>query len=228
MQVPEWAAAEIYRHADNPRMIQTISYSNPHAYGFGHPIYDPIHRACAETGRPFAIHSLGDGVTGAVPSALASGSPSYFVEFHSSAFQGMVTHLGSFIFNGVFERYPDFRLVLVEAGVSWIPSVLRRMDTEFKGLRREVPWCRKSPSESFLEKVTVATQPLDASGPSDVMFDLLDQIGAQDAIAFASDYPHWDCDTPARIVAMLPPAWRDKVCNQNAARLYGIQVKELA
>jgi predicted TIM-barrel fold metal-dependent hydrolase len=69
---------------------------------------------------------------------------------------------------------------------------------------------------------------LDASGPDDPLFESLERIGAQDAIAFSSDYPHWDTDTPSRTVATLPPAWRDKVCNENASRLYGIAVKELA
>jgi predicted TIM-barrel fold metal-dependent hydrolase len=228
LQVPEWAAAEIHRHADNPRMVQTIAYANPHAYGFGHPLFDPVHRACADTGRPFAIHSLGDAAGGAVPSALAGGSPSYYVEYHSNAFQAIVTHLGSFIYHGVFERYPGFRLVLVESGISWISGVLTRMDSEFKGLRREVPWCRKLPSEYFVENVTVATQPLDASGPDDPMFAPLDRLGAQEALAFSSDYPHWDTDTPGRTVASLPATWRKKVCSQNASRLYRISVEELA
>jgi uncharacterized protein len=227
LQVPEWAADEIRRHADNPRMVQAITAGNAHAYGFGHPIFDPVHRACAETGRPFAVHSLGDAAAGAVPSALAGGWPSYYIEYHSSAFQAIVTHLGSFIYHGVFERYPDLRLVLLECGISWIPGVLTRMDNEFKGLRRETPWCRKLPSEYFLEKVVVATQPVDASGPDDPMFASLERLGAQQALAFASDYPHWDTDTPSRTVASLPPAWREQVCSRNASRLYGISVKEL-
>jgi hypothetical protein len=50
-----------------------------------------------ETQRPFAIHSVGDGAAGSVPSALAGAWPSFYIEFMSSAFQTMVTHLGSFI-----------------------------------------------------------------------------------------------------------------------------------
>lgn len=228
LQVPEWAADEVRRHADNARMIQTLISANPHAYGFGHPIFDPVHRACVETGRPFAIHSLGDAAAGAVPSALAGAWPSYYVEFHSNAFQAIVTHLGSFIYHGVFERYPGLRLVLLESGISWIPGVLTRMDNEFKGLRRETPWCRKLPSEYFLERVVVATQPLDVSASDDPLFASLERLGVQDALAFASDYPHWDTDEPSRTIAMLPPAWREKVCSRNASSLYDISVRELA
>jgi predicted TIM-barrel fold metal-dependent hydrolase len=227
VQVPEWAAKEVYRHADNPRMVQTVAWANPHAYAFGHPIYDPVHRACAETGRPFAIHTLGDMHAGAINTPTASGWPSYYLECHSLAFQSVVSHLASFILHGAFDRYPDLRLVLLESGIAWIPGVLTRMDNEFKGLRREVPWCRKLPSEYFLERVLVSSQPVDLESPEDPVIETIERLGAEDAIGFASDYPHWDTDTPSRTVGMLPVSWREKVCSGNASRLYGLQVKEV-
>lgn len=227
LQVPEWAAKEIHRHADNPRMAQLITSTNAHAYAFGHPIYDPVHRACAETGRPFAVHTLGDMAAGAISSLTASGWPSYYAEAHPLAFQSVVSHLTSFILHGVFERYPDFRLVLLESGISWIPGVLTRLDHEFKGTRREVPWCKKLPSEYFLERVTVSTQPFDVTGADDPLFESLGRLGAVDALAFASDYPHWDTDTPSRTVGLLPASWREKVCSGNASKLYGLRVQEL-
>src|SRR5205807_1136973 len=44
MQVPESAAEEARRRADDPRFVQVAVCTNPHAYPFGHPIYDPVHR----------------------------------------------------------------------------------------------------------------------------------------------------------------------------------------
>jgi predicted TIM-barrel fold metal-dependent hydrolase len=224
VQVPEWAAKEIYRHADNPRMVQLFLGHNPLTYAFGHPIYDPVHRACAETCRPLAFHALQDNVP---HSPTAGGWPSYYLEYHSVGFQSAATHLASFITHGVFDRYPDFRLVLLESGISWIPGVLARLDNDFKAGRREVPWCQKLPSEYFREHVLVSTQPIDVESPEDPVFESIQRLGAEDAIAFASDYPHWDADTPARTVRMLPARWREKVCSGNAARLYGLQVKKL-
>lgn len=151
-----------------------------------------------------------------------------YIEYHCGAFQALVTHLLSFIYHGVFERYPDFRLVLLECGVSWISGVLTRIDNEFKGLRREVPWSKKLPSEYFLEKVTVASQPLDLTGHDDPLIPALERLGAQDVIAFSSDYPRSDADAPARVQPLLPASWRDKVLQGNASRLYNLRVSVAA
>ena len=224
IQVPEWGAQEIYRWADEDRFVQAMSACNPLPYGFGHPIFDPVHRACAETGLPFGIHSLGEGYAGAIPSHLASGWPTLYVEFHTGAIQGILTHLMSFVFHGVFERYPTFKLVLIEAGVSWLPGFLRRMDANFRGLRRETPWLKKLPSEYVMEHVVVTTQPFDIDSPDDELIAALDAAGAADILAYSSDYPHWDTDVPTRAVAAMPPHWRERVLRGNAARLYGLEL----
>jgi predicted TIM-barrel fold metal-dependent hydrolase len=224
-QVPEWAAEEVLSRADDPRFVQAILSSNPHSYAFGHPMFEPLHRALAETGRAFAVHSLGQSAASAGPAHLAGGSPAYYSEYHGGGGQEMMTLAMSFIFNGVFERYPSLKLVLIEAGsVGWIAPFLRRLDTDFKGLRREVPWCKKLPSEYFAENVRVTTQPFDHEDADDPMLTALDAYGAEDFLLFATDYPHWDADVPMRALSAIPRSWRDKVAYRNAADLYGLKV----
>ena len=168
LQVPEWAAKEVRRWHDEPRMVQTMACANPHAHAFGHPIYDPVHRACVETGRPFAIHSLGDG-SRRCDRHLRSrpGGRRCTWNFTSAPFRGSSATSMSFIVHGVFDRYPDFRLVLVEGGATWLPAFMTRMDADFVGLRREVPWCKQLPSDYLRERVLVTSQPLHLSGRDD-------------------------------------------------------------
>jgi uncharacterized protein len=44
-QLPDVAAAEVRRHAANPRMVQVMLVDNPFGYGFGHPVFHPIYAA---------------------------------------------------------------------------------------------------------------------------------------------------------------------------------------
>lgn len=224
-QVPEWAAEEVVSRAGDTRFVQAVLHSNPHNHAFGHPIFDPLHRALAETGRPLAVHSLGQGAATAGPAHLAGGSPAYYNEFHGGGSQEMMTHAMSFIYNGVFERYPTLKVVLVEAGgVAWVAPFLRRLDTDFKGLRREVPWCKKLPSEYFSQNIRITTQPYDHDDADDIMLKALDEYGAEDMLLFATDYPHWDADVPLRALAAMPRSWREKVAYRNAGELYGLKV----
>jgi predicted TIM-barrel fold metal-dependent hydrolase len=223
-QIPEAAAKEIRRIADHPQIVQAAFGTNAVGHAFGHPLFDPIHRAAAEAALPLAIHALGDGTANAAAPHTASGRPNFYIEMHSGCCEGMMTHLMSFIFHGVFERYPDLRLLLLEGGVGWLPGFLRRLDVNYRGLRREVPWCKRLPSEYFLKHVRVTTQPLDIDRSDGEFWDILERDGFADVLVYASDYPHWDTDTPEQIGARVPEAWQERVLWRNAAAFYGLPV----
>jgi predicted TIM-barrel fold metal-dependent hydrolase len=225
VQVPEWAAEEVVARADEGRFVQVLLSSNPHGFAFGHPMFDSLHRAAAETGRPIAVHSFGQGTANSGTAHLAGGRPCYYNEFHAGAVQEMMSCAMSFVYHGVFERYPSLKLVLVEAGgVGWVAPFLKRLDTDFKGLRREIPWCKRLPSEYFAEHIRVTTQPFDHDSGDDVMLIALESYGAEDFLLFATDYPHWDGDVPTRALTAMPTAWRNKVAYENAAALYSLKV----
>lgn len=80
-QLPEQAAEEIYRHADNSRMVQVVLVDNPHHYPFGHPLFHPIYAAAEETGRPIAIHGGAGGW--ANPPSTGGGNVNLYFEAHT-------------------------------------------------------------------------------------------------------------------------------------------------
>jgi len=55
-----------------------------------------------------------------------------------------------------------------------------------------------------------------------------EQLQMDDRILFATDYPHWDFDTPKIVEARLPDAWREGVMQGNARALYGLPDREPA
>jgi hypothetical protein len=218
-QVPELAAAEIARHADDPRMAQVVMAGNGIGQPLGHPLLHPIYEAAAERGLPVAIHSFG--AAGMMPPCSAGGDPSYYIEYHTHGLQGMMTTFASLVSHGVFDKFPELRLVLLEAGVGWVPGLLWRFDNAFGRLRRETPWLRRTPSEYFHEHVRISTQPLDSPQDTRELIATLEAYGAEDVLMFASDYPHWDADDVDYVANRLPKAWHQKVFHDNAAALYG-------
>jgi uncharacterized protein len=154
-------------------------------------------------------------------SPVGSGVPSLYLEHHTLVPQGVMTHVVSMIVHGVFEKFPRLRVLLMEAGVAWIPAVLWRFDMDYRGLRREAPWLRRAPSEYFYEHVRVTTQPLEIAPSSRHMLELLQLISAEDILCFSSDYPHWDTDEVSDIGRRIPAGWHSKVFRDNAMELFG-------
>jgi predicted TIM-barrel fold metal-dependent hydrolase len=150
-----------------------------------------------------------------------SGWPSFYIEEmteHATSCQALVTSL---IMEGVFERYPELKIVMIEAGFAWLPALGWRLDTHWKRLKDEVPHLRKAPSEYMREHIWVSTQPMEETEKPEHLIDIMSWIG-WDKLLFASDYPHWDFDDP---VLALPPSLdqerREKIYFGNAKALYG-------
>jgi predicted TIM-barrel fold metal-dependent hydrolase len=136
---------------------------------------------------------------------------------HATSSQALVTSL---IMEGVFERYRDLKVVLIESGFGWLPALGWRLDKHWKRMRDEVPHLRRAPSEYIREHIWVTTQPMEEAESPEHLIDVMSWIGL-DRILFSSDYPHWDFDDPFRA---LPPsltdAQRRNIYAGNAKALY--------
>ena len=116
-------------------------------------------------------------------------------------------------------------MILLEGGLAWLPGILWRLDTNWRGLRAEVPWLDRKPSEVMREHVRFTTQPLEhTDGHDDLLFEMLAAAGAPEILCFASDYPHWDYDDPDHMLKRLPAEWREQVMFENAAAFYGARL----
>ena len=60
------------------------------------------------------------------------------------------------ITTGVPVRFPKLRIALAEAGVSWMPFIMQRLDKEYLERRRDVPFLTERPSH-YLKQWYVAT-----------------------------------------------------------------------
>lgn len=223
-QEPTLSAQEIDRLGGRADMVQVI-VSNGAMLPYGNRYYYPIYEACVRHGLPFTIHVglEGVGVNGAPTGA---GHVTHYIESRAARPQVMMAHLASFIFEGVFERFPTLKVVLQEAGVFWLAPYLWRLDQDWKALRVQTPWVKKKPSDYFREHVRVTTQPIEEV-PGRALFDeMMNNIYADETVMFCSDYPHWDFDSPMKALPKLEePLW-NRVFYANAADLYGLPVRQ--
>jgi len=152
----------------------------------------------------------------------ASGWPSYYIEEMVGHSQCQQTALASLVLEGVFERFPKLKMIMIEAGFGWAPSLAWRLDKAWQRLKSEVPHVKRPPSEYISERVWWTTQPMEDPERREHLFELIDWIG-WDRLLFATDYPHWDYDDPSRVLpAGVSDANRDAFYLNNALQLYGL------
>ena len=126
----------------------------------------------------------------------------------------------SLITEGVFERFPNLKVALIESGFSWAPSLGWRMDKQWAQMRKETPHLKRPPSEYLREHFWFCTQPMEEPEEPAHLYDVLDWIG-WDRLMFSSDYPHWDYDDPRQALSFkMTEAQRAGILRDNASALY--------
>ena len=211
------AAAEIRKRAGDPNFIQVLLLSR-NVEPLGQRRYWPIYEAAQEVGLPIGVHAFGFGGN----PITASGWPSYYIEEMVGHSQCQQTALASLVLEGVFARFPKLKMIMVEAGFGWAPSLSWRLDRVWQRLRSEVPHVSRPPSEYIKDHIWWTTQPMEDPERRDHLFQTIDWIG-WDKLLFATDYPHWDFDEPMRVLpAGVSDADRAAFYLGNAKKLYGL------
>jgi uncharacterized protein len=211
----EAAVAEIERCADDPAFAQVFMLTRS-AEPAGSHRYWPIYAAAERHGLPVALHVFGSGGH----AYTGTGWPSYYMEEgagHSTSCQTVVTSL---VIEGVFERFPSLKIVIVEGGFAWLAPLAWRLDKLHARMHAEVPHLKRKPSEYIRQHIWVTTQPMEEPQDSRQLLDTMEWIG-WDRLLFASDYPHWDFDDPFR--AFPPGLSQDRyrqILTTNALAVY--------
>lgn len=213
-QDPEGAAKEIDRIGDHPAIVAIILPGGA-TRPYGHRFYRPIHEACARHNLTIAIHFGGEGA-GVNPPPTAAGFPSYYIESRLARPSFYQAHLASFVFEGVFERYPALKVAMLEGAFGWVPSYVWRMDSDWKGLRYQTPWIKRLPSEYVYEHVRFASQPIDEPDTKEDLRTIVRWMRGERTLMFATDYPHWDWDDPAQSFTTFPDDLRHRIFVENA------------
>jgi uncharacterized protein len=209
------AVAEIERYASDPHFVQVLMLSRT-SEPAGQKRYWKVYEAAAAAGLPVGVHAFG---FGGYP-VSGGGWPSYYIEDMVGHAQSSQSFLTSMVIEGVFERVPNMRLVLIEAGFAWLPSLAWRLDKLWRTLKVETPHLKRAPSEYIRQSVWLTTQPMEEPANRAHVVDAIDWIG-WDRLLFATDYPHWDYDDPTHVLPMqLPEQKKRDFFLNNAVSLY--------
>lgn len=215
MNSAELSVAEIERCAADRRFVQVMLLAGGEL-PLGRRQNWPIYEAAQRHGLPIGIHA---GSTYRNP-VTAVGWPSYYSEDYINQSPSFQTQLTSLVVEGVFSRFPDLTVVLMESGVSWLPAYLWRLTKFWKGLRGEIPWVSDPPSTVVRDRVRFTLQPFDGPAGGADIARLMDHIGSDEMLLFSSDYPHWQFDGLNAVPDGFDPGLARKMMTDNPLRTY--------
>jgi predicted TIM-barrel fold metal-dependent hydrolase len=214
-QNPACAVSEIERRAQDPRFVQVLLLATGEM-PLGRSAYWPIYEAAERHALPIGIHA-GSSYRHPVTSV---GWPSFHVEDYVAQTQGFQAQLASLVAEGVFAKFPKLKVVLLESGVTWLPGFMWRFSKFWRGLRAEVPWVDRSPAEIVRDHVRLTIQPLDSPPDSADLERVLEHIGSDEVLLYASDFPHWHFEGDDTVPEGVPAALLDRVLVDNPLATY--------
>ena len=213
---PEVGAEEIRRNAARGFRSVTLP-ERPHRIGLPSIFTDwwePILRACAETGTVVSLHvgssGLGDFPDGCWPVAMQLGATLFG--------QLSLTAAVEWLWSGWPYRLPDLKIAMSEGGIGWVAMLIDRLDNIVDRSGYGVGWDVR-PADVLRRNFWFCT----LDDPSTI--DTRHTIGVEN-IMVEVDYPHGDGtwpDTQAviqRCWGHIPPAELRAMCSENAAALY--------
>jgi predicted TIM-barrel fold metal-dependent hydrolase len=215
LQSPELAVKEIERCAADQRFVQVLLLASSEI-PLGRRYHWPIYETAQRLGLPVCIHAGGTYRHAPTP----CGWPSYYVEDYVSQSQAFQSQLLSLIAEGAFKKFPELRIVLAEAGFTWLPAFMWFVDKDWRGVRREVPWVTEPPSDIIRRHVRFTIQPTDEPPEPAMMERLMEHIGSDEMLLFSTDYPHWQFDGHDALPAGLSPSLVQKIKVDNPLATY--------
>jgi uncharacterized protein len=212
-QSPELAVREIERTAPDRRFVQVLLLAMGET-PLGRRMHWPIYAAAEKHELAIGIHA---GSTYRVAPTY-SGWTSYRVEDYVAQSTAFETQLLSLVAEGVFQKFPRLKVVLIESGFTWLPTWLWRTSKTWRGVRAEVPWIDRAPMDIVHEHVrfTVDAPPTEP----EKLLRTLEHMGSDRLLLFSTDYPHWQFDGDAVLPEGLPADTIHKMLIDNPRDTY--------
>jgi len=195
-------------------LIGVMLAAHGHGKNLGEPEFYPLYATCERLDMPVGVHAAQQNSEGL--NRFTS-----FIGVHavSHPFEQMVCATGM-ILGGIPELFPRLKIAYLEAGCGWVPYWMWRLDGEYEKRASEAPLLQAKPSE-YMRSGRIFY----SCDPDEEMIDyVMDRMG-EDAIFYASDYPHWDALYPNSVKVLmgntsLGDKRKKKIFDDNPRRFY--------
>ncbi|HKA54365.1 MAG TPA: amidohydrolase family protein [Candidatus Binatia bacterium] len=185
-----------------------------------HPDYDPFWAKAQELGVPVGIHPMAEHPTKRVYQRFKDMK---WAEWYHNVLGGQGPQQAFFVLfqYGLFDRFPQVKVVVLESGAGWIGAALDRMDTTYEtALGKSVP-LKEKPSYYFKRQCWISGDPDEKA-----LAHIVEYVG-NDKFFWATDFPHFDhpgnyLEALQNLVTPLSPTARRNLLGDSVARVYGL------
>ncbi len=122
---------------------------------------------------------------------------------------------------GLFDRFPELKIIVLESGAGWIGASLDRMDAAYGTSLGDTVPLKEKPSFYFKRQCWIS------GDPDETALALVVEHVGNDRFFWATDYPHFDhpgnyLEALENLVAPLSESARNNLLGDSVARVYGI------
>jgi predicted TIM-barrel fold metal-dependent hydrolase len=178
----------------------------------GHQLYWPIYEEAERLGCALAVH--GGSARGMGLDTFTSMIGAHVLHHPVPLMMALV----SFIYDGVFDRFPNLRLGLMEGGCGWLPCLLDRMKRDQSYYQHFT-----GPQLDPIEYIANGRVLIGVEGSEETLSYLVKRVGAN-VFAYASDYPH-EVDFVAAKHEIQEMAERPDLTNDQKQAILGANAK---
>tara|TARA_R110001592_G_scaffold260403_1_gene524971 strand:+ start:77957 stop:79129 length:1173 start_codon:yes stop_codon:yes gene_type:complete len=206
------AKADTLNGAQAQMMALTGNITGDRSYA--DPEFDPFWKAACDLGIPLTIH-LGGRV-------VRFTEPKFFLSDLLMSKFGMAEPIAIMIYGGVFQRFPDLKLVSVESGVGWFAFAANYMDETWHKQRHWVNSVLDKAPSYYMDKNIYGSFIHDRVG-----ILTRDMPGAGN-IMWSSDYPHSETTFPdsqdkiTELFEGVPEADKNMILGGRANKLFNL------
>lgn len=222
---PDRAVEELDRMGDEKQVVGVILHAGGQWTGLGDEQFDRIWAAAEDNDLSVAFNGSFSGYMLQMPDIFRGMRKKTEINALQHPWAMMWT-MASLIGRATPAKFPDLNFVFLDAGISWVPYMIARLNREYSTWRSQVPLLDDMPEEYIREQFYFGTQPLHEFEDPSHLEPFIDLVGI-DRLLFSTNHPYSDIadvEHARETFAKMSAGERKQVFGQNAVDAFGLPI----